>query len=65
MKGVRWHWRKKDGGIIGVTLATRKMKFVDDDGAVRDVYMALVTNVDEKEPVPANEAFPRRRSKLK
>ena len=58
MKAVRWHWRKKDGTVIGVTLASRRAPFVDDNGRVRDVYVALVLNVGQDGSVPAMEAFP-------
>ena len=58
MKAVRWHWRKKDGTVIGVTLASRRTPFVDDNGRVRDVYVALVLNVGQDGSVPAMEAFP-------
>ena len=58
MKAVRWHWRKKDGTVIGVTLASRRTPFVDDNGRVRDVYVALVLNVGRDGSVPAMEAFP-------
>jgi PAS domain S-box-containing protein len=58
MKAVRWHWRKKDGTVIGVTLASRRTPFVDDNGRVRDVYVALVLNVGQDGSVPAMAAFP-------
>ena len=58
MKAVRWHWRKKDGTVIGVTLASRRTAFVDDNGRVRDVYVALVLNVGQDGSVPAMAAFP-------
>jgi PAS domain S-box-containing protein len=58
MKAVRWHWRKKEGTVIGVTLASRRTPFVDDNGRVRDVYVALVLNVGQDGSVPAMEAFP-------
>ena len=58
MKAVRWHWRKKDGTVIGVTLASRRTAFVDDNGRVRDVYVALVLNVGQDGSVPAMGAFP-------
>lgn len=58
MQAVRWRWRRKDGKVIAVTLSSRKMKFVDDDGRVHDVYIAIVSNVDGDETLPAKDAFP-------
>ena len=58
MKAVRWQWRKKEGTVIGVTLASRRTPFVDDNGRVRDVYVALVLNVGQDGSVPAMGAFP-------
>ena len=58
MKAVRWHWCTKDGQVIAVTIASRKITFVDDDGSIRDVYMALVIVIDGQAVLSAQEAFP-------
>jgi PAS domain S-box-containing protein len=58
MKAVRWHWRRKDGTVIAVTLASRQTTLIDDNGRVREVYVALVLNVGEDGSVPARAAFP-------
>jgi len=58
MKAVRWHWRKKERTVSGVTLASRRTPFVDYNGRVRDVYVALVLNVGRDGSVPAMAAFP-------
>lgn len=58
MGGVRWHWRTKDGRIIAVTLASREMRFVDDDRTVHDVLIALVVQVGDDASLTANVVFP-------
>lgn len=57
MTAVRWHWRRRDRQMISVTLASRLTKFVDDDGEIHDVYVALVINTGEDKAIPAAVAF--------
>jgi PAS domain S-box-containing protein len=58
MDAVTWDWKRKDGTLMTVTLASRAMSFIDDDDSRRNVYFAVVLNVDQAPPLPAEEAFP-------
>jgi PAS domain S-box-containing protein len=59
MQRVSWHFRRKDGVIIPVTLASRAMTFIDDDDHFREVYMAIVLSTGE-DTVSSATAFPAR-----
>jgi PAS domain S-box-containing protein len=56
MDAVCWHWRKKDGAVIAVTLAARRTAFITDNGDARDVMVALVIGRGQS-VIPAVEAF--------
>src|ERR1700750_2795844 len=57
MKNVLWHWRKRDGRQIAVTIATRHTTLEDDDGNLREVYIGLVLAVGSGEAIPAYAVF--------
>jgi hypothetical protein len=57
MNVVRWHWRKKDGRIVAVTLASREAMFVDDDMEAREVSIVLVIGVGTGDAVAAGDVF--------
>jgi hypothetical protein len=59
MQRVKWRWRRKDGTILPVTLASREMNFIDDEGKTHEVYFAVVLNADEN-AIGSAAAFPRR-----
>jgi hypothetical protein len=57
MQRVSWYWRKKDGLIIHVTIASRARTFIDDDDNLRQVYMTIVLSAGE-DTVSSATAFP-------
>lgn len=57
MQHVRWHWKKKNGQVVAVTLVTRATMFVDDDKSVREAYIGLVVGVGTSGARSASEAF--------
>jgi PAS domain S-box-containing protein len=59
MQRVKWRWRRKDGTILPVTLASREMNFIDDEGNTHEAYFAVVLNVDEN-VIGSAAAFPSR-----
>ena len=54
---VRWHMKRKDGEVIELVIATRRIKFTDDDGNTGDVFLALIVDRGDL-PIPASAAFP-------
>lgn len=59
MQRLGWRWRRKDGSILPVTLATREMNFIDDDGKTHEAYFAVVLSADEGS-IGSASAFPSR-----
>jgi hypothetical protein len=57
MKNVLWHWCKKGGRQIAVTIATRRTILVDNDNNLREISIGLVVSVGNGEPIPAYAAF--------
>ncbi len=57
MRAVEWKWRRKDGSALTVTLASRATMFVDDDGIMRHVVMALVIGSEKESVISADIAF--------
>ncbi len=47
MRRVKWRWRRKDGTILPVTLASREMNFIDDEGKTHEAYFAVILTADE------------------
>jgi PAS domain-containing protein len=57
-KPVRWTFLRKTSELVPVVIVNRKTSFVADDGQVLDVFIALIVNTDDEEPMPASKIYP-------
>ena len=58
VRPVRWRLKRKDGQIVKVVVAQRRINFTDDDGKIYDTLFGLVVDRGDM-VIPASEAFPK------